>query len=293
MGACEVLRAALVHDRAQVPLPTLAGAARPAPLLFSLTSRAQPGRPAERRSLARRAPPLRSLCSTQWLTSDLPGTQLGWPPSAALRGPSAPALTFNRPPIFLMLAIDAVPSRRYIFVMARTSKREQLLEAAAVVVRRDGTDRLTLDAVAAQAGVSKGGLLYHFESKRALVAALVDQLIARFGNELVSRTEGETGRGTFSRAYVRASLETADDNATSAALISAVALAPELLDPLREQYRAWSTLLREDGLDRVDALLVRLAVDGLWMADLLGLAPPAPAERKALVERLLAMAGEE
>jgi AcrR family transcriptional regulator len=177
--------------------------------------------------------------------------------------------------------------------MARTSKREQLLEAAAVVVRRDGTDRLTLDAVAAQAGVSKGGLLYHFESKRALVAALVDQLIARFGNELVSRTEGETGRGTFSRAYVRASLETADDNATSAALISAVALAPELLDPLREQYRAWSTLLREDGLDRVDALLVRLAVDGLWMADLLGLAPPAPAERKALVERLLAMAGEE
>ena len=37
-----------------------------------------------------------------------PGTQLGWLPSAALLGPSAPALTFNRPPIFLMLR----PGRR-------------------------------------------------------------------------------------------------------------------------------------------------------------------------------------
>jgi hypothetical protein len=32
-----------------------------------------------------------------------PGTQRGRLPSAALLGPSAPALTFNRPPIFLML----------------------------------------------------------------------------------------------------------------------------------------------------------------------------------------------
>ncbi len=32
-----------------------------------------------------------------------PGTQLGRLPSAALLGPFAPALTFNRPPIFLML----------------------------------------------------------------------------------------------------------------------------------------------------------------------------------------------
>ena len=33
-----------------------------------------------------------------------PGIQLGRLPSAALLGPFAPALTFNRPPIFLMLS---------------------------------------------------------------------------------------------------------------------------------------------------------------------------------------------
>ena len=57
--------------------------------------------------------------------------------------------------------------------MSRPSARERLLDAAATVVRRDGAQALTLDAVAAEAGVSKGGLLYHFRSKRDLLDALV------------------------------------------------------------------------------------------------------------------------
>ncbi|HZB75928.1 MAG TPA: TetR family transcriptional regulator, partial [Solirubrobacteraceae bacterium] len=46
--------------------------------------------------------------------------------------------------------------------MARPSRREALLDAAIRVIRRDGAQKLTLDAVAAEAGVSKGGILYHF-----------------------------------------------------------------------------------------------------------------------------------
>ena len=44
------------------------------------------------------------------------------------------------------------------------------------MIRRDGARALTLDAVAAEAGVSKGGVLYHFATKRALI----DGLIARW-----------------------------------------------------------------------------------------------------------------
>ena len=50
--------------------------------------------------------------------------------------------------------------------MPRPSARARLLDAAVAVVRRDGAQALTLDAVAAEAGVSKGGLLYHFRSTR-------------------------------------------------------------------------------------------------------------------------------
>ena len=65
---------------------------------------------------------------------------------------------------------------------ART--KDRLLDAADVVVRRDGAQALTLDAVAAEAEVSKGGLLYHFKSKRDLVEGMVERWMADFQREI-------------------------------------------------------------------------------------------------------------
>jgi Tetracyclin repressor-like, C-terminal domain len=41
----------------------------------------------------------------------------------------------------------------------------------------------------------------------------------------------------------------------------------------------------------VDATLVRLAADGLWFADLLGLAPPTGRLRQAVTARLEELSG--
>ena len=48
--------------------------------------------------------------------------------------------------------------------MARKSKKQYILESAANIVNRQGTDYLTLDA--AKAGISKGGLLYHVKIEK-------------------------------------------------------------------------------------------------------------------------------
>ena len=45
-----------------------------------------------------------------------------------------------------------------------TGARERILDAAESVVIEQGVTGMTLDAVAARAKVSKGGLLYHFPS---------------------------------------------------------------------------------------------------------------------------------
>ena len=50
---------------------------------------------------------------------------------------------------------------------------EQLLEAAETVILRKGIGNLTLSAVAAEAGMSKGGLLHHFPTKNNLIESLV------------------------------------------------------------------------------------------------------------------------
>src|SRR3954471_11173426 len=57
------------------------------------------------------------------------------------------------------------------------STRERILDAAAELVSEVGSGRLTLDAVAERAGLSKGGLLYNFPTKEALLQGMVERLI--------------------------------------------------------------------------------------------------------------------
>ena len=56
---------------------------------------------------------------------------------------------------------------------APLSSRERILAAAVQVALREGVSAMTLEAVAREAGVSKGGLLYHFASKDELIAAML------------------------------------------------------------------------------------------------------------------------
>ncbi len=55
--------------------------------------------------------------------------------------------------------------------------REKVLAAFAAIVAEQGEQAATMDAVAARAGVSKGGLLYHFGSREALVDGLVERFL--------------------------------------------------------------------------------------------------------------------
>ena len=56
----------------------------------------------------------------------------------------------------------------------KKSARQRILAAADELSRDLGPANLSLDAVAQRAGVSKGGLLYHFPSKARLLKALVE-----------------------------------------------------------------------------------------------------------------------
>lgn len=179
---------------------------------------------------------------------------------------------------------------------ARATK-ERIISAAEEVVLRSGVSHLTLDAAAAEAGLSKGGVLYHFPTRDALVAGMVDKIIHEFDLDIDRRLVDERGPGSFTRAYIRATLTpsgaTADrEDRLGAALIAAAAAQPSLLLPLQEAADRWQARLEDDGIDPVVATLVRLACDGLWMSDLFGLAVPDARLRTGLAERLLALAGE-
>jgi AcrR family transcriptional regulator len=166
-----------------------------------------------------------------------------------------------------------------------------LLDAARRVIARDGATGLTLDAVAREAGRSKGTLLYHFPNKQALTRALLDDLDQVFGLHLNERLAAEPeAPGRWLRAYI---LATADDLRAApepSATIGVLALMvsdPELLGPWRERSLAWWEQARDDGLDPEIGAALLFAADGLWLADLFSMAPASGPERERLVRQLL------
>ncbi|GAA2412110.1 TetR/AcrR family transcriptional regulator [Nonomuraea africana] len=172
--------------------------------------------------------------------------------------------------------------------MPRPSSRERLLDAAAEVLLADGAESLTLEAVAQRAGVSKGGLFYHFPTKQAMVAAMVERLTSAFDAAL--STAGSEP-GDFLRAYVAATIPedhtAAPADRVTAALLAGVLVDPAGLEPLRRRFAAWQARLVDDGIDPAAATAVRLAVDGWWAVRLLGLGEPAPGLHESIRRYLM------
>lgn len=164
--------------------------------------------------------------------------------------------------------------------------RDRVLDAYESLLIDHGAAAVTLDAVAAAAGVSKGGLLYHFGSKDALVTGLLERLRERSSADADAvraapegavayylRTSAPGGAGDgFTRTYL-AVLRLADGTASGQAVrdtLAAVdadgfaALRAELGDPVL----AWLAQLVGDGL-YMRTLTGTPLPDGLGVSDLL------------------------
>ncbi|MDE0066762.1 MAG: TetR/AcrR family transcriptional regulator [Acidimicrobiaceae bacterium] len=170
----------------------------------------------------------------------------------------------------------------------REQTRRRLVDAAVAVVRSQGVQGLTLQSVAAEAGLSKGGLLYHFSSKEELVTALLHDAMDRVDKDLKQLVNGGE-RGAFARAYVeyvRAPDAYWEESATS--VFAAAALEPGRLEQVQQLFGEWQTrLIEDDELDPRLALLIRIACDGLWLIDLFGLAPPSDEQRAEVLDFLI------
>ncbi|MGJ9457940.1 TetR/AcrR family transcriptional regulator [Oceanobacillus sp. CF4.6] len=154
--------------------------------------------------------------------------------------------------------------------MGRNSRKLDILDAASKIVNDRGIFNLTLDAVAAEAGFSKGGLLYHYPSKEALVKGMVEHLAANYQQKVSADMEKDPeDKGKWIRAYVNVTFNRANENKNrNAVLLAAKAVDAELLDPIRDVYEDWREQLENDGIDPMKATLIQLAADGIWLSEL-------------------------
>jgi AcrR family transcriptional regulator len=175
----------------------------------------------------------------------------------------------------------------------KRSTRDRILDAAEVVVEEHGVGSLAFDAVAAQAGVSKGTTLYHFGSKDALASAMIQRFVMRFDTawaEAICDDEETLGRNT--RAYVTATRhgEAITGKAFSkvnGAITAALANFPEKVEIVREQGARHQRAIEADGIDPVLATIIRMANDGMWFAESFNLMRYDSDLKDAVEQRLL------
>lgn len=172
-------------------------------------------------------------------------------------------------------------------VRDRTGTRRRLLDAAETLARRLGPANVSLDAVAAEAGVSKGGLFYHFPSKVRLLEALVADHLDRLS--LALQAEEQTGRpDSVIITYLQQFLDDRQHNTPPpSGLLSVFAENPRLLEPIRLYEQGFLERIRENARDPEAATLVFLAVQGIRAAELLGTLPIEASEAQALIQRYL------
>jgi AcrR family transcriptional regulator len=176
----------------------------------------------------------------------------------------------------------------------KRNTRDIILDAAELIVDRDGVNALTFDALAAEAGVSKGTTLYHFDCKEALTAAMIERFVARFDTAWADTIhEDKEPLGRRIRAYVTATFhgeaitgKTFDK--VNGAITAALTNFPERVEPVRQQGQRHQAAIQADGLDPVFASIIRMANDGLWFAESFNLMRYDPKLKQAVAERLLA-----
>lgn len=156
--------------------------------------------------------------------------------------------------------------------------REKVLDAFEELLIVDGERAATMDATARAAGVSKGGLLYHFASKDALEKALLERLDARVGDDLDAMERSEEGPIAY---FVRTS--TMDGSDLDRAILAVSRLAqgghPAASDALRRVRERWADAVRAHVTSPAALELVLLVSDGIYYNNALqhsGLATPVP-----------------
>lgn len=181
--------------------------------------------------------------------------------------------------------------------MGRSRKldRQALLDAAQEVLSRDGASNLTIEAVAATAGVGKATVLYDYKSKHALMRAVLERRLEAEDERLSRIRAGlDDDPDRAIHAWIRAALRplSQQDRTIGSGLMAELASDPELNQLSRDfvhdnVLRALDTATEPRG-----ARLAFLAVEGLKLLDYIGLQPWSHAEIEAIMEDIGWLAGQ-
>jgi AcrR family transcriptional regulator len=167
--------------------------------------------------------------------------------------------------------------------------RNAALEAAIAIIARDGPGRLTLDAIARESGLSKGGVMHQFRTKEAVLKALLERQMAHFEEfSTAYMAKVKTSANPNLATHLATVREAATSpNSAALALVAAMVENPRLMALPREREMERMAAIRAEATDPDLAMLRWAGAMGLLLSSLFGMSPLGKDEHQRLFARLL------
>ncbi|AND86901.1 AcrR family transcriptional regulator [Bradyrhizobium diazoefficiens] len=168
--------------------------------------------------------------------------------------------------------------------------RNAALEAAIAIIARDGPGRLTLDAIARESGLSKGGVMHQFRTKEAVLKALLERQMAHFEEfsiRYMAKVSGTSANPNLATQLATIREAATSPNSAALALVAAMVENPDLMALPRELEMKRMAAIKEEAADPDLAMLRWAGALGLLLSSLFGMSPLSKDEHQRLFARLL------
>jgi len=165
--------------------------------------------------------------------------------------------------------------------------KDKICEAAMKVVIGDGLLAMTLDNVARQAGISKGGVMYHFPGKEELVRGVLDYFSQQCETMLMRRVADDPEpRLRWARCMLDCVFPESPESGTRSdageissevlsrffmAMLAGAVTSPAAMLPLRDLATRMRNRFMSGPNDGMEQILVWLAIDGLFLWQFMGI----------------------
>ncbi len=141
--------------------------------------------------------------------------------------------------------------------------KEKIIDAYVSMLCEEGERAATMEATAARAGVSKGGLLYHFASKELLAQGAIEGLLKSHEEDLQLMGSAPEGPATY---FVRTSTVIGGD--LDRYFLAVLRLAQGGHEPsvkaLEDVQEGWLNLIQHEVKDKYAAEAIMLIGEGLY-----------------------------
>jgi AcrR family transcriptional regulator len=174
----------------------------------------------------------------------------------------------------------------------KPNARDRILKAVLSLAKQSGVGHLSLEAIARQAGVSKGGLLYHFPTKIELMRALVGYHLAATERAVAEAEALAPSPNPVATALVdvyRGMAEcrppmTPGEAQGSESVMAAFVEDPSLFDPVRVHHQRVVETIRKSSANLELSLVAFLVLEGMKAHDFLDLGCLLPDERRRVLD---------